>query len=172
MVRHEFEHDDSPDRWARLRAPKATGRVLGRWSPSVSSRVFGVVCCALLLVFGTVLLVDGAETGDRVPGAVMLVIAPVVYWLVYARPCLVLTDEEVVVQNPFVAFVVPLADVQHAEAGGWGVLIAVRGRHAPVTAMAVAKANISFMAGRKVRADQVADAISRAAREAALPPVL
>ena len=98
-------------------------------------------------------------------GAVMLVIAPAVSWLVWVRPYLVLTDEQVVVQNALVAFVVPLTDVLHAEAGGWGVLIAVRGRHAPVTAMAVVKANISFMTGRQVRADHVADAITRAAQE-------
>jgi hypothetical protein len=83
----------------------------------------------------------------------------------------VLTDEEVVVQNALVAFVVPLADVQRAEAGGWGVLIRVRGRFAPVTAMAVVKANISFMTGRRVRADQVADVITRAAQEGVEPSV-
>lgn len=97
----------------------------------------------------------------------MLVVGPFVTWLIWGRPYLVLTDEEVVVQNALVAFVVPLADVQHAQAGGWGVRIAVRGRHAPVIAMAVVKANIAFLTGRRVRADRVADAIMRAAQEGA-----
>ncbi|MBU4215706.1 MAG: hypothetical protein KJ792_13750 [Actinobacteria bacterium] len=125
----------------------------------------------VFVVLGTLLLADGAETGDRVAGAVMVVVAPVVSWLLWLRPYLVLTDEQVVVQNALVAFVVPLADVQGAAAGGWGVVIAVRGRHAPVQAMAVVKANISFMVGRQVRADHVADAITRAAQEAVAPPV-
>jgi len=133
--------------------------------------LFGLVFVGGFLVLGTLLVADGAGTSDRVSGAVMLVVAPVVSWLVSVRPYLVLTDEQVVVQNALVAFVVPLADIQHAEAGGWGVLIAVRGRHAPVTAMAVVKANISFMTGRRVRADHVADVITRAAQEAAKPLV-
>lgn len=133
--------------------------------------MFGVLLVGVVLVLGTLLLADGAETGDRVSGAVMLVIAPVVWWLVWFRPYLVLTDEQVVVQNALVAFVVPLADVRGAAAGGWGVVIAVRGRRAPVQAMAVVKANISFMVGRQVRADHVADAITMAAQEAATPPV-
>ena len=170
MARHELD-DHGWDRWARLRAPDAHGRVLGRWRPAVPSRLFGLVLVGVFLVMGTFLVADGAQTSDRVSGAVMLVVAPVMLWLVWVRPYLVLTDEQVVVQNALVAFVVPLADVRHAEAGGWGVLIAVRGRHAPVTAMAVVKANISFMTGRRVRADHVADAITRAAQEAANPPV-
>lgn len=164
MARHEL-HDDGRDRRARLRAPEAHGLVLGRWRPSVPSRLFGVVFLGAFLVMGTLFVTAGAEASDRVGGAVMLVIAPAVSWLVWVRPYLVLTDEQVVVQNALVAFVVPLTDVLHAEAGGWGVLIAVRGRHAPVTAMAVVKANISFMTGRQVRADHVADAITRAAQE-------
>lgn len=120
---------------------------------------------------GTLLLADGAESGERVAGAVMLVVAPVLSWLMWFRPYLVLTDEQVVVQNALVAFVLPLVDVQGAAAGGWGVVIAVRGRRAPVQAMAVVTANISFMSGRQVRADHVADAITRAAQEAARPPV-
>ncbi|MGV8968595.1 MAG: hypothetical protein ACOH2F_20225 [Cellulomonas sp.] len=169
MARHELDAYGR-DRWARLRAPDARGRVLGRWRQSVPSRLFGLAFVGVFLVMGTLLVADGAETSDRVSGAVMLVVAPAVSWLIFVRPYLVLTDEQVVVQNALVAFVVPLADVQHAEAGGWGVLIAVRGRHAPVTAMAVVKANISFLTGRRVRADHVADVITQAAHEAAKPP--
>ena len=172
MARHELhDNDRGRDRWARLRAPEALGRVLGQRRPSVPSRLFGVVFVGTFLVIGTLLVAAGAEASDRVDGAVMLVVAPVVSWLVWMRPYLVLTNEQVVVQNALVAFVVPLADIQHADAGGWGVLIAVRGRSAPVTAMAVVKANISFMTGRQMRADHVAEAITRAAQQGARPPV-
>lgn len=171
MARHELDDDGRQRRrWARRRAPRAQGRVLGRWRPSLASRLFGVLVVGVFLVIGTLLLADGAESGDRVAGAVMLVVAPVLAWLVWFRPYLVLTDEQVVAQNALVAFVVPLVDVLGATAGGWGVVIAVRGRHSPVQAMAVVKANISFATGRQVRADQVADAITRAAQEAARPP--
>lgn len=172
MARHELDdHDHVADRWVRRRAPEPQGRVLCRWGLSVPSRLFGIAWAGLFLVMGTLLVVDGAETSDRVSGAVMLIVAPAASWLLWGRSYLVLTDEQVVVQNPIVAFVVPLADVLHAEAGSWGVLIAVRGRSSAVVAMAVVKANISFMTGRQVRADRVADAIMRAAQEAVKPPV-
>jgi len=86
--------------------------------------LFGVVFAGVFLTLGTLLVMDGAEASARVAGALMLVAAVVVPWLVWFRPYLVLTDEQVVVQNALVASVVPLAEVKGAVAGGWGVVIA------------------------------------------------
>lgn len=125
--------------------------------------MLGVVFLGAFLAVGTLLVTAGAAPSDRLDGAAMLAVAPAVSWLIWVRPYLLLTDEQVVVRNALVACAIPLADVVRAEAGGWGVLIEVRGRRAPVTAMAVAKSNISFMTGRRTRADHVADAITQSA---------
>ena len=69
MARHEL-HDDGRDRRARLRAPEAHGLVLGRWRPSVPSRLFGVVFLGAFLVMGTLFVTAGAAAAIREAGAV------------------------------------------------------------------------------------------------------
>src|SRR3954452_24809003 len=153
----------------RFRAPEATGRILGKWHPSMASRVFGFACAGVFLVIGGLLVTDGARVSDRISGAVMLMAAPAAFWLVWLRPYLLLTDEQVVVQNAVAAFVIPLDRVIRADPGGYGLLIRISGRERPIIAMAVVKANLSFMLRRGVRADHVARAITAAARRAVEP---
>ncbi len=153
----------SPRIGARLRLPDAEGIVLGRWQPGGLSRLFAVGCLVAFLVIGSLLAFGGAAASDRISGIGFLVLAPLAIWLVWGRPYLILTDRQLVVQNPLVGFVVPLDAVKEVAPGGWGIVFDVRGRSSPIIAMAVPKANISFMLRRSVRADEVAAAVLEAA---------
>jgi hypothetical protein len=77
----------------------------------------------------------------------------------------VLTSTEVVVRNPFNSRRVRLADVTHVE-GGWGGLTIGTLAGVAVTAWAVQKSNYARWSGRRTRADDIADEIMAAARQA------
>lgn len=136
----------------------------------MASRVFGGLCTSVFLVLGTLLVTQGARPSDRAGGVVSLGVSPLVSWLVWWRPYLVLTEREVVVQNALTAFAIPLERVGRVEPGGYGIVIEVRGRARPVMAMAVLQANISTMLRRQVRADVVAREIAAARDRAADEP--
>lgn len=140
-------------------ADVATARL---WRVSMSGRVGMIVFCLVFVLLGFALVTDG-ETGDRIVGSVVLVVAPAPSWFAAWRPYILLTSDEVVVQNPLRQHRIPLGAIKGATAGYYGVSLDVRGRALPVTAWAVQKMNLSIWSRRTTRADAVAAAILAAA---------
>ena len=151
------------------RVPAPVGSVLSRWHPSLASRLFGLLIAVPFAVIGVLLVTHPQDAADGIFGFVMLVVGPLGCWLMWGRPSLVLTDEQLVVQNALVGYVVPLSSVKRVTPDGWGLAIEVRGRARPVIAMAVVKANISFILRRRARADLVGATIAAAAQDLAPP---
>ncbi len=86
----------------------------------------------------------------------------------YWRSGLTLTADEVIIQNVFTHYRVPLTHVVRASAGAYGVSVFTRDGNM-LSASAVQKDRLANMTGRVTRADQVANAITEAAEAAGSP---
>jgi hypothetical protein len=117
-----------------------------------------------IVVMGTLLVVDPADTGGRVWGFV-LVGAALAGWFLFAwRPEVRLTGRTLVVRNPLKSYRVPLERLESASGGYAGLrLFTLDGR---IDAWAVQKTNFSPWLSRTTRADDVAAAILRRRDEA------
>ncbi len=86
----------------------------------------------------------------------------------YWRSGVTLTDGEVIIQNVFTRYRMPLTHVVRASAGAYGVSVFTRDGNM-LSASAVQKDRLADMTGRVTRADQIANAITEAAQAAGSP---
>ena len=150
---------------AALRVPRVPAdEVVERWHPSLGYRVFAVLIALVCLVIGGLALSAPASPSDAVWAGATLVVGPIVAWLMFGRPYLVLTRHQLLVQNAIFGFELPLAAIANTRTSGWGLVLEVRGRLRPVFAMAVPANNFDAFMGRQGRADKVAGIVERAAR--------
>jgi hypothetical protein len=136
------------------------------WRVTLAGRVVGVVFAA----FGLWVLVRAALSGARdgfdlaiAYGLGLGLAAVLVPLLIAVRPSVTLTDTDVEVRNPLRTRRVPLGEIADAKTGYGGLRIETRDGRA-VNAWAVQKSNLASWSGRHTRADDVADAIRKAAR--------
>ncbi|GAA1844969.1 PH domain-containing protein [Asanoa iriomotensis] len=139
------------------------------WRVSPAGRVAGIVFIAFgaWVVVRALLAVarDGLELslGYALVFGLAVGLAPM---LLALRPAVTLTDTEVEVRNPLRTRRLPLGEVVDAKTGYGGLRIETRDGRA-VSAWAVQKSNLASWSGRHTRADEVADAIRKAARRRA-----
>jgi hypothetical protein len=84
-------------------------------------------------------------------------------WRLGLHPSLRATADGVVIRNPFRRLVVPWNQVEGALPGSRGIIV-LRTDRSPVKAWAVQKANWSHFLGKRRRADDVAEYLTRCAK--------
>ena len=114
------------------------------------------------IVAGVVVTGYGYAVAGPVFGTVALVVSAAGIWLAAFRPSLTLTAGELIVRNPWSTTTIPLADVK-GFGGAYAGLSIERHSGGSVAAWAVQKSNAAKWAGKRTRADEVADAIREAA---------
>ena len=130
--------------------------------------MFGAVCVAFMC-YMTVVTVIALVRGEGLELALGLAVFPamaVLGWRLSFGSWLRLASTEVVVRNPFEVVRVPLQEVVDVGAGYKGLVITLANRTV-VTAWAVQKARLASWLHWHTRADDVAEAILAAVREAA-----
>lgn len=147
-----------------------TGRVVEppvTWRPVLPSRAFGVVF-VLFMCFATAESLIGLANGDGLdllPGLAIFPIAGVLAWRMAVSSWLRLTSTEVIVRNPVGVVRIPLREITVVIAGYGGITI-MRADRTRVGAWAVQKTNLASWLHWHTRADDVAETILTAAREA------
>ena len=152
----------------RLRPQQSGAAAVRHWGTPLGLRL---TFSGLALAFTAISIPIGLSTRS----VALAVIAPLVvgaatgvlctrYW----RSGLTLTAEEVIIQNVFIRYRVPLTQVVRASAGGGGVCVFTRDGNM-LSSAAAQKDLMADWTGRVTRADQIANAITEAAQAAGSP---
>ena len=128
------------------------------WRPNRAARAAGWVFILGGIAAGTYLV-----RHHRPDLATLAALFAVGGWRYGLHPALAATAEGVVIRNPFRRIVVPWRQVEGALPGSSG-LIVLRTDRRPVKAWAVQKANWSHFLGKRRRADDVAEYLTRSAK--------
>jgi Bacterial PH domain len=121
------------------------------------------------LAAGGVFVLGGSAVAARLalhhhPGlAVLAALFAVGGWRYGLHPSLAATDEGIVIRNPLRRVLVPWRQVEGALPGSRGVIV-LRTDRGPVRAWAVQKATWSHFLGKRRRADEVAEYLTRSAK--------
>jgi hypothetical protein len=128
------------------------------WRPNRAARA----AACLFVLGGIAAAVYLARHHHPDLGAVAVLFA-VGGWRYGLHPSLRATAEGVVIRNPLRRVVVPWSQVEGALPGSRGIIVLRRDR-SPVKAWAVQKANWSHFLGKRRRADDVAEYLTRCAK--------
>ncbi|MFI7440782.1 hypothetical protein [Nonomuraea indica] len=142
-----------------------TGRIAGVLGALISTGVFIVLGWSGAYVAGG----DGPDafiSALVLIGAGLLCGSAAVYCCLQSvRPCIMLTDDSVIVRNPYKTQHISLAGVARVSAGYDGICITMRDG-SQIVAWAVQKSNLARWLGRRTRADAVVDRLMDAATAA------
>lgn len=134
------------------------------WRTTVWQKALWVVVAIASVGLGASIVSIAASEGAWLEGLALVVaffVAPVAFGLRYAfRARVALTDPELVVITTLSAHHVPWSEVEAAVPTDSGLRIYLKGGHS-ILAGAVQKSNLSVWLGRRTRADELADEISR-----------
>src|SRR5207302_8530975 len=128
------------------------------WRPNRAARAAGWV-----FVLGGVAVAAYLARHHQLDLAALAALFAVGGWRYGLHPSLSATKEGVVIRNPLRRVKVPWRQVEGALPGSRGVII-LRTDRRPVNAWAVQKANWSHFLGKRRRADDVAEYLTRSAR--------
>ncbi|MFG1681378.1 hypothetical protein ACGFNP_14540 [Nonomuraea sp. NPDC049269] len=145
------------------------------WRVGYAGRIAGVlgtVVFAGLMVAFAAIGVQMAVSGDAFIGVLSLIgVCPLIgaagvrCWLLGVRPNITLTEDSVVVRNPYKTYRVSLAEISMVSGGYHGLCFTLTdGRQ--IVAWAVQKSNIARWLGRRTRADGVTERLLMAATAA------
>jgi hypothetical protein len=139
---------------------RLAGRLLG--AAFTAGMCFATIASAIALARGK------GGGSDLVPGLVIFPAMALLAWRATMGSWLRLTSAEVIVRNPIRLTRIPLHEVADVNAGRGGVVIR-RADQSVVVAWAVQKAPLAAWFRWHTRADDIVDAIQKAARAAGAP---
>lgn len=161
---------DEQEREIRARLGQGAARLtpFGHWPTSSTTRW---MCALGALVLPLILLVDAIGNGEdpwlgAMFAAGLSAILFLALWFFTFRPCVRLLDGVVTVQHPFWRRSFEISRVGTVEAGYFGLLIRDVDGALLALAWAVQKSNWATWTDERTRADEIAEVLMRAAREA------